>query len=96
MCVSMEIRPEGTDVNSVKCSMMLVKSANGRGMCQNGKNQIFASQGSVIRNTFYSADWYKGRLTEDQLKELENPTTPKPKATKVSKRRNRPRPQAEE
>lgn len=48
------------------------------------------------RNVPECADWYKGRLTEDQLKELENPTTPKPKATKVSKRRNRPRPQAEE
>lgn len=48
------------------------------------------------RNVPECADWYKGRLTEDQLKELENPTTPKPKATKVSKRRNRPRPQPEE
>ncbi|XP_030748994.1 protein obstructor-E [Sitophilus oryzae] len=45
------------------------------------------------RNVPECADWYKGRLTDQQLKDLENPPTPKPKATKVSKRRNRPRPQ---
>ncbi|KAG5869731.1 hypothetical protein JTB14_021710 [Gonioctena quinquepunctata] len=39
------------------------------------------------------ADWYKGKLTEQQLYDLENPPTPRPKSTKVSKRRNRPRPQ---
>ncbi|XP_060526256.1 protein obstructor-E-like [Cylas formicarius] len=42
------------------------------------------------KNVPECADWYKGRLTEQQLKELENPPTPKPKATKVSKRRPRP------
>ncbi|KAH1012280.1 hypothetical protein HUJ05_011463 [Dendroctonus ponderosae] len=45
------------------------------------------------RNVPECADWYKGRLTDQQLKDLENPPAPKPKATKVSKRRNRPRPQ---
>nr|AYA49996.1 cuticular protein analogous to peritrophins 3-B [Leptinotarsa decemlineata] len=39
------------------------------------------------------ADWYKGKLTDEQLYELENPPTPRPNATKVSKRKHRPRKQ---
>ncbi|CAH0559067.1 unnamed protein product [Brassicogethes aeneus] len=39
------------------------------------------------------ADWYKGRLTDEELMKLEFPPTPRPKGTKVSKRKQRPRPQ---
>lgn len=47
----------------------------------------------IVSNYFvyFSADWYKGRLTDKQLDELENPPTPRPKATKVSRRKQRPR-----
>lgn len=39
-----------------------------------------------------SADWYKGRLTDEELAALENPpTSPKPKVT-VSSRRKPSRP----
>ncbi|XP_050304166.1 protein obstructor-E [Anthonomus grandis grandis] len=61
--------------------------------------QVFDDVGKKCdwaRNVPECADWYKGRLTEQQLKDLENPPTPKPKATKVSKRRQRPRPQPAE
>ncbi|XP_028138793.1 protein obstructor-E-like [Diabrotica virgifera virgifera] len=44
------------------------------------------------RNVPECADWYQGRLTEQQLKDLENPPTARPKATKGSKRKGqRPR-----
>lgn len=42
----------------------------------------------------FSADWYKGILTDKQLDELENPptTTEKPKVKKVSSRRKHQKP----
>lgn len=46
---------------------------------------------------YCSADWYKGRLTEQQLAELENPPTPRPKATKgAGRRKHRPQGRSEE
>ncbi|RZC38876.1 cuticular protein analogous to peritrophins 3-B [Asbolus verrucosus] len=40
-----------------------------------------------VRHVPECADWYKGRLTDEQLAELENPPTPKPRPTKVSRRK---------
>lgn len=62
-------------------------------MCFIGKN-------NNIKQTFFyfsSADWYKGRLTDKQLDDLENPpTTPKPKVKKVVSRRKHPKLQQQE
>lgn len=45
-----------------------------------------------IIDRFDSADWYKDRLTDKQLDDLENPpTTEKPKVKKVSSRRKHPK-----
>lgn len=48
---------------------------------------------------FYSADWYKGILTDKQLDDLENPPVPstqKPKVKKGSSRRKHPKLQQRE
>lgn len=42
--------------------------------------------------SFYSADWYKGQLTDAELDALENPPTPKPKPAGSSSRRKPNRP----
>ncbi|KAJ8941131.1 hypothetical protein NQ318_004250 [Aromia moschata] len=44
------------------------------------------------RNVPECAEWYKGRLTEQQLADLENPPTPRPKANKVSRRKHQQQP----
>ncbi|XP_056643143.1 protein obstructor-E-like [Diorhabda sublineata] len=71
---------------------------NGNAPRRNGckLGQVFDDVGkrcTWARNVPECADWYKGRLTDEQLMELENPPTPRPKATKVSKRKQRPHPQ---
>lgn len=38
---------------------------------------------SILRINFYSADWYKDRLTDAELDALENPPTPPPSKAKV-------------
>lgn len=51
------------------------------------------------RFLYFSADWYKGRLTDKQLDELENPpttTTGRPKTKKGSSRRKHPKLQQRE
>lgn len=48
----------------------------------------------VFVSVFNSADWYKDRLTDKQLDELENPPPPsteKPKIKKGSSRRKHPK-----
>lgn len=56
---------------------------------------FFDAQKQVIKSNLffaflYSADWYKGILTDKQLDELENPptTTAKPLVAKVSRRKH--------
>lgn len=48
----------------------------------------------MIPFIFFSADWYKGILTDKQLDDLENPPAPStsaPKVKKVSSRRKHPK-----
>lgn len=39
----------------------------------------------------YSADWYKGQLTDEELAALENPPTRRPRPTTEIRRKKKPR-----
>lgn len=55
--------------------------------------RFFKQKGNLADDSIFifSADWYKGILTDKQLDDLENPPTPStsaPKAKKVSRRKH--------
>lgn len=67
---------------------------------EKGEVYVFNNNDSITSSTFvynglkalmvfnfFSADWYKGRLTDEELAALENPPTPKPKPTGASRRK---------
>lgn len=112
MCALMVNNQDEMDVNLAKLLMKIPNDVIGHAKFPNGNNYLNKTNQFFIKFTKrpiitikskinFSADWYKGRLTDKQLDDLENPptTTPKTRA-KVSHRRKhparKPQPQREE
>lgn len=64
------------------------RSAIGPEKSQNGKQALLKKIAHPYKFYFFSADWYKDQLTDEQLDALENPPKPKRPAAPINRRKH--------